>query len=153
MNTNALLPLTAATLFALCAGSMVLSHNARTRDAQAPAAGRVVDLPTVSVRPDPADLAYYQATQARRVVDLPAVKVTPDMADLAYYQAARGAERIVDLAAVTVRPAAEDLAWYLSHRASQMASANAEAIARSARQIDAQIAAQATSMVRDVAAR
>jgi len=150
MNTNALLPLAAATLFALCAGSMVLAHQARSNApvAQAPAASHVVDLPAVSVRPDAADLAYFQATQARRVVDLPAVKVTPDMADLAYYQAARGAERVVTLAAVTVRPAAADLAWYLSHQAGQVASVEASAIRHSAQQMDAQIAASAAALVR-----
>jgi hypothetical protein len=155
MNTNALLPLTAATLFALCAGSMVLSHNARSTDTLASAAtvSSIVDMPTVSVRPDPADLAYFQATRSARIVDLPAVTVTPDLTDLAYYQAAQGAERIVTLAAVTVRPAAADLAWYVSHQAGQIAAVDTSALRASATQIDAQIASSAAALVRDVAAR
>lgn len=150
MNTNALLPLAAATLFALCAGSMVLSqhHDESQTPAPVAVAANVIDLPAVNVRPDPADLAYFQATQSARVVDLPAVKVTPDMADLAYYQAARGAERVVTLAAVTVRPAASDLAWYVSHQAGQVASIEATAIRQSAQQMDAQIAAGAVNLVR-----
>jgi hypothetical protein len=155
MNANALLPLTAATLFALCAGSMVLSHNARSTDAPAPvaAASAIVDMPTVNVRPDPADLAYFQATQNARIVNLPAVTVTPDLTDLAYYEASRGAERIVTLAAVTVRPAAADLAWYMAHRAGQVASVDTRALRASAGQIDAQIAAGAAKLVRDAATR
>lgn len=146
MNINTLLPLTAATLFALCAGSMVLSHNVRSHDGNGPVASTsaVVDLPTVSVRPDPADLAYFQTTQARRVVDLPAVKVTPDLADRAYFEASRGAARIVTLATVTVRPAAADLAWYLSHQAGQVASVG---------QVEAQIVDKAAPLIRSVIAR
>lgn len=151
MNINALLPLTAATLFALCAGSMVLSHNARNQDAAAPiaATSAIVDLATVSVRPDPADLAYFHATQSARIVDLPAVTVTPDLTDLAYYEASRGAERIVTLAAVTVRPAAADLAWYLSQQTGQVAS-----VSTSALQLETtQVASGAARLVRDVATR
>jgi len=143
MNRSVLLSLTAATLVVVCAG--LLSRHARTQTgvAQAPTVNHVVGLATVSVRPDPADLAHFHATQAQRVVDLPAVKVAPDMADLAYFQAARAAERIVDLGTVTVRPAAGDLAWYLSQQAGQ--------IAVQAQWVDARLAAGAGSLVGDVA--
>jgi hypothetical protein len=155
MNANTLLPLTAATLFALCAGSMVLSHNARSTDASAPAAtaSTIVDMPTVSVRPDPADLAYFQATRNARIVNLPAVTVTPDLTDLAYYEASRGAERIVTLAAVTVRPAAADLAWYMAHQAGQVASVDTRTLRAGASQLDAQIAVGAAKLVREAATR
>ncbi|WDS34839.1 hypothetical protein [Pseudoxanthomonas sp.] len=157
MNTNALLPLTAATLFALCTGSMILSHNARTTDTLTSAATAstqtIVDLPTVSVRPDPADLGYFNATQSARIVDLPAVTVTPDLTDLAYYEAARSAERIVTLATVTVRPAAADLAWYVAHQAGQVASVDTHALRASASQIDAQIAVGAAKLVREATTR
>lgn len=147
MHRSALLSLTAATLVAVCAGPMILSRHARTQTgvAQAPTVNHVVGLATVSVRPDPADLAHFHAIQAQRVVDLPVVKVAPDMADLAYFQAARAAERIVDLATVTVRPAAGDLAWYLSQQAGQ--------IAVQAQHMDARLAAGAGSLVGDLAAR
>ncbi len=142
MKTTALLPLTAAALFALCAGSMALSHNTPDHDAVAPASS-MVDLPTINVRPDPADLAYFQSTQSRRVVDLPAIKVTPDLTDFAYYQASRGAERIVTLAAVTVHPAAADLAWYLSQQTGQVVGIDTSAL-----KVDATIAAGAATLIR-----
>ena len=107
MNTKTLLPLTATALFAACAVSMLLS--ARDFNASPTVSPAIVDLPAVTVHPDPADLAYYQANQ--KIVDLAAVTVRPDAADLAYYQASR---KIVDLATVTVRPAAEDLAAYIA---------------------------------------
>lgn len=160
MNTNVLLPLTAATLFALCAGSMVLSQRADSQPtlgtastlAASTSAPAIVDLPTVSVRPDPADLAYFEATGSQRVVDLPAVTVHPDMADLAYYHAAQGAQRVVTLAAVTVRPAADDLAYYLAHQAGQVADIETRAVQAGTRQIDSQIA-RAGSIAREVATR
>lgn len=149
MNTNTLLPLAAASLFALCAGSMLLSRHGAPDSApvaQTSQAAHVVDLPTVSVRPDPADLAYFNATRSARVVDLPAVKVTPDLSDLAYYQASRGAERVVTLAAVTVRPAAEDVAYYMSQQAGQVAAVQAQ-------QVNAQLATQAASLISGAASR
>jgi len=104
MNAKSLLPLTAAALFAVCAGSaLISSHNADA--ASAPTANRIVDLPTVTVRPDPADLTTYHAS---RIVELPAVTVRPEAQDLAFYLA-RQTARIVDLPAVTVRPSAEDV--------------------------------------------
>ena len=105
MNTKTFLPLTAAALFAVCAGSMLLAgktHSAASVVAQPAAELRIVDLPAVNVRPAAEDLAIYQAS---RIVDLAAITVRPAAEDLAIYQASR----IVDLAAVTVRPSAEDV--------------------------------------------
>lgn len=112
MNTK-ILPLAAATVFALCAGSMLLSRGEQAT--AAPLA--IVDLPSVQVRPAAEDLAYYQA---HKIVDLAAVQVRPDAADLAYYQAQQAAPAIVDLATVNVRPAAADLAYYLASRAARV---------------------------------
>jgi hypothetical protein len=101
MTTKSFLPLTAAALFAVCAGSAVISsHHADA--ASTPTASRIVDLPTVTVRPDPA------AHHASRIVELPAVTVRPEAQDLAFYLG-RQTARIVDLPAVTVRPSAEDM--------------------------------------------
>lgn len=112
MNTKTLLPLTAAAVFALCAGSMFLSaktyadNNVQATSA-APAA-RIVDLPAVTVTPDAADLAHYLTYKDVKVVNLPAVTVNPDARDLAYYLASQTAS-IVDMPTITVRPSAEDL--------------------------------------------
>lgn len=113
MNTKTLLPLTAAAVFALCAGSMFLS--ARTyadNNVQAPVAAstatRIVDLPAVTVTPDAADLTHYLTYKDVKVVNLPAVTVNPDARDLAYYLASQTAS-IVDMPTITVRPSAEDL--------------------------------------------
>ena len=108
MNTKHLIPLTAAALFAVCAGSALIStqsYEANARAAAAPAAARIVDLPAVTVRPEAGDLAYYQAN---KIVDLAAVTVRPDARDLAFFLADRGA-RIVDMPVVTVRPSVEDM--------------------------------------------
>ncbi|HEY5972861.1 MAG TPA: hypothetical protein VIT22_13035 [Pseudoxanthomonas sp.] len=110
MNTHSLLPLTAAILFSVCAGSMLISTqstNAATASTQASADSHIVDLPTVTVRPEASDLAYFQAN---KVVDLAAVTVRPEASDLAYFQA----NKVVDLAAVTVHPEASDLAFFLA---------------------------------------
>ena len=109
MNTNALLPLTAAVLFSVCAGSMLLSTQSTNAATSATVATRssIVDLPTVTVRPEAADLAFFQAN---KVVDLAAVTVRPEASDLAFFQA----NKVVDLAAVTVRPEASDLAFFLA---------------------------------------
>lgn len=113
MNTKTLLPLTAAAVFALCAGSMVLSANSyadNNLQAQSatPASAHVVDLPAVTVKPEAADLAHYLTYKDAKVVNLPAVTVTPDARDLAYYLATQTAS-IVDMPTITVRPSAEDL--------------------------------------------
>lgn len=104
-----LLPLTAAALFVLCAGSALLaSHEAHADVATARTAAStsiVVDLPTITVRPEAADLAYFQAN---RIVDLAAVTVRPDPQDVNAYLASNAA-RVVDMPSVTVRPSAEDV--------------------------------------------
>ena len=111
MNTKPLLPLTAAALFVACSASMLLSARDYNTSptASAAVADHVVTLPAVTVHPEAADLAAYQASQ--KIVDLATVTVRPDAMDLAYYQASR---KIVDLATVTVRPAAKDLAAYMA---------------------------------------
>ena len=113
MNAKNLLPLTAAVVFALCAGAMVVSatqaDTGRTAAAAAAAAAeRIVDLPTVTVTPDAADLAHYNTSKDAKIVDLAAVNVTPTAEDLAYF-VAQQAVRVVDMPVVTVRPSAEDM--------------------------------------------
>jgi len=109
MNTQ-LLPLTAAALFALCAGSaLVASHEARAdiapaRTAASSSTATTVDMPTITVRPEAADLAYFQAN---RIVDLAAITVRPDPQDFDAYLASNAA-RVVDMPSITVRPSAED---------------------------------------------
>ena len=94
MNTKSL---TAALILSLAALSS--AHAA-----DAPRADRIVDLPTVAVRPDAALRAELaaNATQAPHIVDLPSVTVRPDRA-LRTELAAR-AQVMADTAA----PAAED---------------------------------------------
>ncbi|HEX7804237.1 MAG TPA: hypothetical protein VF471_15915 [Pseudoxanthomonas sp.] len=104
MNTKTLLPLTAAALFAVCAGSMLISSQSYNEAKAAPVASHIVDLPTVTVRPAFEDAAYYQAN---KIVDLAAVTVRPAAEDLAYFLADNTA-RIVDMPVVTVRPSVED---------------------------------------------
>lgn len=114
MNAKNLLPLTAAVVFALCAGAMVVSatqaDTGRTAAAAAAAAAaeRIVDLPTITVTPDAADLAHYNTYKDAKIVDLAAVNVTPTAEDLAYF-VAQQAVRVVDMPVVTVRPSAEDM--------------------------------------------
>ncbi|RZA37467.1 MAG: hypothetical protein EOP92_00120 [Lysobacteraceae bacterium] len=107
MNTKTFLPLTAAALFAVCSGSMLLASQ--SYDAKAAAktsvAAHVVDMPTITVRPAAEDAAYYQAN---KIVDLAAVTVRPAAQDLAYFLADNTA-RIVDMPVVTVRPSVEDI--------------------------------------------
>lgn len=104
MDTKTFLPLTAAALFAVCAGSMLISSQSYHQANAAPVASRIVDLPTVTVRPAFEDAAYYQAN---KIVDLATVTVRPAAEDLAYFLAGNTA-RIVDMPVVTVRPSAED---------------------------------------------
>lgn len=113
MNTKTLLPLTAAAVFALCAGSMVLSANSYADthvqvQANASHAARIVDMPAVTVKPEATDLAHYLTYKDAKVVNLPAVTVRPQSQDLAYFLANQTAQ-IVDMPAITVRPSAEDL--------------------------------------------
>lgn len=107
MNTKTFLPLTAAALFAVCAGSMLISGQSYDEaSAKAmPVASHIVDLPTVTVRPAFEDAAYYQAN---KIVDLAAITVRPAAEDLAYFLADNTA-RIVDMPVVTVRPSAADV--------------------------------------------
>lgn len=107
MNTKTLLPLTAAALFAVCAGSMLISGQSIAANAQANAAPTtdIVTLPTVTVRPEASDAAYYQAN---KIVDLAAITVRPEASDVAAFLAANSA-RIVDMPVVTVRPTVEDV--------------------------------------------
>lgn len=116
MNTKTLLPLTAAAVFALCAGSMVISatHADNQHVAVAPSADRIVTLSTVSVQPAAEDLAHYQAYKNAKIVDLAAVTVRPAAEDLAAYLANQ-AVRIVDMPVVTVRPSAEDMQHIAVH--------------------------------------
>jgi hypothetical protein len=105
MNTKTFLPLTAAALFAVCAGSMLISSQSYNEaSAKTPVASHIVDLPAVTVRPSFEDAAYYQAN---KIVDLAAVTVRPAAEDLAYFLADNTA-RIVDMPVVTVRPSVED---------------------------------------------
>ena len=108
MNAKNLLPLTAAVVFALCAGSMVISATHADNNHNAVQANTIVDLPTVTVTPDAADLAHYNTYKDAKIVDLAAVNVTPTAEDLAYF-VAQQAVRVVDMPVVTVRPSAEDM--------------------------------------------
>ena len=73
MNTKTLLPLTAAALFAVCAGSMLISGQSIAANAQAsakpatPVTTEIVTLSTVTVRPEASDLAYFHSN---KIVDL-----------------------------------------------------------------------------------
>ncbi len=103
MNAKPLLPITAAALFALCAGSaLVASHQAH---ADAAASVAILDLPTVVVRPEAADLAYFQAN---RIVDLAGITVRPEPQDMAAYLASN-TSRVIDMPVVTVQPSADDV--------------------------------------------
>lgn len=106
MKTKPLLSLTAAALFALCAGSaLVASHEARADAAADASTVAIVDLPTITVRPEAADLAYFQAN---KIVDLAAVTVRPEPQDMAVYLASN-TSRVVDMPVVTVHPSADDV--------------------------------------------
>ncbi|NDK38949.1 hypothetical protein DT603_08860 [Pseudoxanthomonas gei] len=112
MNTKTFLPLTAAVLFAVCSGSMLLAAKTHSADsvtahanAQPAANMKIVDLPTVTVQATAEELAFYHAN---RIVDLATVTVRPSAEDWASL-AREQANRIVDLPAVTVRPSAEDM--------------------------------------------
>ena len=105
--------------------SLILSLAALSANA---AETRIVDLPTVTVRPDAALGAELAANAPRvaHVVDLPAVTVRPDAAlaaELAANEAPRVAH-IVDLAAINVYPTAEQLA----ERAAIVAAEHAQAL-------------------------
>ena len=108
MNTKTLIPLSAAALFAIVAGSLVAAHSSNTAYApvaSAPTQSSIVDLPAVTVRPSLEDAAYFQA---HKIVDLATVTVRPAAADLAFFLADNTA-RVVDMPVVTVRPSFEDI--------------------------------------------
>ncbi len=124
MNAKNLLPLTAAVVFALCAGSMVISATHADNNHNAAQANAIVDLPTVTVTPDAADLAHYNTYKNTKIVDLATVTVTPNASDIAYFVASQ-AVRVVDMPVVTVRPSAEDMQQVAAQAgvlASQLAS-------------------------------
>ena len=103
MNAKTLIPLSAAALFAIVAGSLVAAHSSNTN---APThSSSIVDLPAVTVRPSFEDAAYHQA---HKIVDLAAVTVRPAAADLAFFLADNTA-RVIDMPVVTVRPSVEDI--------------------------------------------
>ena len=106
MNTKTLIPLSAAALFAIVAGSLVAAHSSNTASvASAPTQSSIVDLSAVTVRPAFEDAAYYQA---HKIVDLAAVTVRPAAADLAFFLADNTA-RVIDMPVVTVRPSVDDI--------------------------------------------
>ena len=88
----------------------VASYEARADSAASSTAGNAssvatVDMPTITVRPEAADLAYFQANQ---IVDLAAITVRPDPQDVGAHLASNAAH-IVDMPSVTVRPDSEDV--------------------------------------------
>lgn len=108
MNAKTLIPLSAAALFAIVAGSLVAAHSSNATfvaAGSAPTQNSIVDLAAVTVRPSFEDAAYFQA---HKIVDLAAVTVRPAAADLAFFLADNTA-RVVDMPVVTVRPSAEDI--------------------------------------------
>ena len=76
MNTNFIAPL--AALAVLAAATSAASRTSFPADV--PVDGRIVDLPTVTVRASPQDVAYFRA---HHIVDLPRITVYPESADLA----------------------------------------------------------------------
>ena len=110
MNTKILIPLTAAALFAVCAGSMLIASHSLAANAVANSSAEattqhIVNLPAVTVRPEAADLAYFHSN---KIVDLATITVRPEASDLAQFLASNTA-RIVDMPVVTVRPSVEDM--------------------------------------------
>ena len=80
MNTNFIIPLAALT--ALAAVTAAASHIRFPGEASID--GRIVDLPAVTVRASPQDVAYFRAN---RIVDLPRITVYPQSTDLASFLA------------------------------------------------------------------
>lgn len=104
MNAKALFPLTVAALVAASVSAVSLSKDGNpSAPAEAPVAARIVDLPTVTVRPSAEDRAYYQAN---RIVELATVTVRPDPQDRAHFLTSSSV-RTVDFPVVTVRPSAD----------------------------------------------
>ena len=80
MNTNLVYPL--AALAVLATATATASLISFPTDASVD--GRIVDLPTVTVRASPQDVAYFRA---HRIVDLPRITVRPESADLTLFLA------------------------------------------------------------------
>lgn len=97
MNATIAKSLTAALILSLAA----LSAQA----AESPRNDRIVDLPTITVRPDAAQRIELAAASAR-IVDLPAVTVRPSAAQRAELAGQATAIRTVDLPTITVHPTA-----------------------------------------------
>ena len=107
--------------------SLILSLAALSANAEAARVDRIVDLPTVNVRPDAALVAELAAADTARVdhiVDLPAVNVRPDATLRAELARQAFVARIVDLPAINVHPTAEQLA----ERAAIVAAEQARAL-------------------------
>lgn len=100
MNARSLISLTAVALVSTCLIAPA-SSQATQPATTAMAAGGIVDLPTITVRPSAEDLAFYRAN---RVVDLAAVTVRPAREDLAYFISSRKAGNL-DVARETFSPA------------------------------------------------
>jgi len=80
MNTNLVIPLAAlAVLTTATAAASLISFPA-----DAPVDDRIVDLPAVTVRASPQDVAYFRG---HRIVDLPRITVYPESTDLALFLA------------------------------------------------------------------
>ena len=87
MNTKTLIPLTAAALFAVCAGSMLVASHSLAANAVATTSTQattqhIVDLPAVTVRPEASDMAAFLADNSARIVDMPVVTVRPTVEDI-----------------------------------------------------------------------
>ena len=89
----------------LISGQSIAANAQASAKATTPATTEIVTLPTVTVRPEASDLAYYQAN---KIVDLAAITVRPEASDMAAFLADNSA-RIVDMPVVTVRPTVEDI--------------------------------------------
>ena len=115
MNTKTL---TAALILSLA--TLTSAHAA-----EVPRAERIIDLPAVTVRPDPALRAELSAvpTPAAHIVDLATVTVRPEGALRAELAARHLVARIVDLPAVIVHPSTEQLAERTAIVAAQRAQA------------------------------
>ena len=81
MNTRIILPLTAVALLAVAITTALVGTPSLP---VAEASPRIVDLPTITVRPAVEDAAYYQA---HKIVDLAAVVVYPAAGDHAFFLA------------------------------------------------------------------
>lgn len=105
MNAKNAKSLTAALMLSLATLS---TANA----ADAPRVGHIVDLATVTVRPDAGLRAELAANgiDSSRIVELPTVSVRPEGALRAELAARTMVARIVDLPGITVRPTVEQLA-------------------------------------------